>query len=77
MKMLCFDKGEPGSAESGSAGQMRQRKGRRKDRVPVSTHNELVEATRAQLEASFGAGSKPPWADAEGPEQALQIVSAL
>ena len=43
----------------------------------VSTHAELVEATRAQLEASFGSGAKPPWADAESPEQALQIISAL
>lgn len=43
----------------------------------MSTHAELVEATRAQLEASFGGGSKTPWADAESPEQALQTISAL
>ncbi|BDA45360.1 DIS3-like exonuclease 2 [Coccomyxa sp. Obi] len=70
-------RGEAGSGESGSAGRVRQRKGTRKERVPISTHAELVEATRAQLEASFGGGSKPPWADAETPEQALQIISAL
>ena len=71
------DEGEFGGGESGSAGRLRQRKGRRKERAPVSTHAELVEATRAQLEASFGGGSKTPWADAESPEQALQTISAL
>ncbi len=36
-----------------------------------------MEATRAQLEAAFGNGSKPPWADAGSPDKALKIISAL
>lgn len=77
LDMHWTDAGEAGSGESGSAGRVRQRKGRRKERAPISTHAELVEATRAQLEASFGSGAKPPWADADTPEQALQTISAL
>lgn len=73
-----------GGAESGPSdapgGEVRakQKKGRRKEGTRLSgSHAELVEATRAQLEACFGNGSKPPWADASSPEEALQIVSKL
>ena len=75
----CTGGAESGASDAiGDEARAKQKKGSRKEGTRLSgSHAELVEATRAQLEACFGNGSRPPWADAATPEGALQIVSKL
>jgi uncharacterized membrane protein YgcG len=42
-----------------------------------SSSDGLVEATRAQLEAAYGNGAKPPWEDAKSTTHALEIIASL